>query len=120
MHAAQGLLAKLAAARLASPAAAMPPAFTDLRPTYSRDATDEGAPAPPGALSAHLGETFTLQLRAPPPPPPPCCAPSRFGALPGELVMGKAVAPCLRHASRHGKGLSIKQRCATWSLIFKL
>ena len=82
----QGLLAKLAAARLANPAAAMPPAFTDLRPTYSRDATDEGGPPPPGALGAHLGETFTLQLRAPPPPPPPPrCAPSRFGALPGDV-----------------------------------
>lgn len=79
----------------------MPPAFTDLRPTYSRDATDEGGPPPPGALGAHLGETFTLQLRAPPPPPPPSrCAPSRFGALPGELTVGKAAAPCLPHAAR--------------------
>ena len=92
VHAAQGLLAKLAAARLANPAAAMPPAFTDLRPTYSRDATDEGALPPAAALGPHVGETFTLQLRAPPPPlPAPRCAPSRFGALPGELASDEAV-----------------------------
>jgi len=63
------MLAKLAAARLAAPAAAMPAAFVDLRPTYSRDATDEGAPAPAGHPPLGLGEAFALQLRPPPPPP---------------------------------------------------
>lgn len=55
------MLAKLAAARLAAPAAAMPAAFVDLRPTYSRDATDEGAPAPAGHAPLGLGEAFALQ-----------------------------------------------------------
>ena len=70
----------------------MQAAYTDLRPTYSRDATDEGAPAPPGALNLLLGETFSLQLRPQPPPPPPSlAAASVLGAPQGAFRLHVAV-----------------------------
>ncbi len=74
------MLAKLAAARLAAPAAAMPAAFVDLRPTYSRDATDE---APGGHAPLGLGEAFALQLRPPPPPQAQRARASRMDAALG-------------------------------------
>lgn len=68
----------------------MQAAYTDLRPTYSRDATDDGAPALPGALNLLLGETFSLQLR-PQPPPPPLAAASVLGAPQGAFRLHVAV-----------------------------